>query len=199
MSSLEMTDRPCDACGEGTLTPSQRLRRIEYGGRVGDVLLRFSKCNVCRSELTNEEQSVLNRRAVNRFKKEVDGSPLGSQIRAMRKTANLTQIEAGALLGGGPVAFSKYENDDLLPDRAMATLLQLLISDPSLINQIKAIRGATSISTKKTFGEALPASPASMWVDTEDTEEDGGEVPYSVAVVRTEPFEEPARSPWGPH
>jgi HTH-type transcriptional regulator / antitoxin MqsA len=199
MPPIEMKLRTCDACGEGTLTPAQKLRRIEYGGRLGDVLLRFNKCNVCRSELTDEEAAVQNRRAVNRFKKEVDGVPLGSHIKAMRLAAKLTQAEAGALFGGGPVAFSKYENDDLIPDRAMSTLLQLLIADPALVNQVRLVRGATSVSTKKTFGNAQPASPTAMWVNAENSEEDGGDVHYSLSAESSTPFSVSSPSAWGPH
>lgn len=51
----------------------------------------------------------------------------------MRKTHALTQEQAGRLFGGGPVAFSKYENDDLVPDEAMANLLYMAIRHPEVV------------------------------------------------------------------
>lgn len=193
-----MINMKCDVCGEGTLRLSQRERKIEYAGSVGNVLLHFSKCDVCCSEITNEEQSVLNRQAVIRFKKIVDGVPLGVQIRAMRKAARLTQAEAGALLGGGPVAFSKYERDDLIPDAGMATLLRLLISDPSLIDQIRAQKSATSVATKKTLEAVHHSDPSSTWTFSHDLD-DEVDVITPVAVETREPYAQSADSPWGPH
>jgi HTH-type transcriptional regulator/antitoxin MqsA len=38
----------------------------------------------------------------------------------------MTQGQAAKLFGGGPVAFTKYENDDVMQSEAMDTLLRLV-------------------------------------------------------------------------
>jgi DNA-binding XRE family transcriptional regulator len=42
-----------------------------------------------------------------------------TQLRAMREDLGVTQKEASELVGGGPVAFSKYENEDVAQSVAM--------------------------------------------------------------------------------
>lgn len=189
----------CDVCGEGTVGPFTRVRQIEYAGAMGNVMLHFSRCNICCSEMTNEEQSMLNRRAVIRFKKMTDGVPLGYDIRLMRKTAKLSQVEAGSVLGGGPTAFSKYENDDLLPDAGMATLLRLLISDPTLVERIKAQKKETSIVTHRPFESMIPSQPSSVWLSTSDADdEDDHMSSYMTKFVEAQKPLMPGEN-WGPH
>lgn len=53
-----------------------------------------------------------------------------SEIREIRESLGLSQAEAGELLGGGPKAFSKYENGAVRPTAATANLLRLLRDNP---------------------------------------------------------------------
>lgn len=62
------------------------------------------------------------------------------QIRAIRKSLGLTQVEAGELLGGGPRAFTKYEAGTTKPAAAVANLLRLLDSDPSALSKLTGRR-----------------------------------------------------------
>lgn len=132
----------CPVCGMGSLVERHQHRPVEYQGVTVDVLLCFQECSTCGSELADQEYSLWNRRAVNRFKKSVDLIPLGSVIREMRKTAGLTQAQAGEVFGGGPVAFSKYENDDLIPEEPMANLLRLAIDDPGIAEHLQTLKSA---------------------------------------------------------
>ena len=52
------------------------------------------------------------------------------RIRAIRKRLELTQEEAGALLGGGPRAFTKYESGSMRPRAAARNLLRVLEAHP---------------------------------------------------------------------
>jgi HTH-type transcriptional regulator/antitoxin MqsA len=56
-------------------------------------------------------------RALNRLKARTEGLLEPEDIRRIRKRLGLTQEAAGELIGGGPRAFEKYENGDLLPSR----------------------------------------------------------------------------------
>jgi HTH-type transcriptional regulator / antitoxin MqsA len=170
MSRLE--NALCLVCGEGKVHREQTLRPIEYGGVVGHIPLSYTLCEVCGSETVDDHESTLNRRAYNRFKKQVDGVPLGSQIRTMRKVAGLSQAEAGALLGGGPVAFSKYESDDLIPDSGMANLLRLAIADASVISKLRELRSGGTASAIKVYQLPSIASASATWVNEEMAEEE---------------------------
>ena len=55
------------------------------------------------------------------------------RIRAIRKRLGLTQEEAGALLGGGPRAFTKYESGSMRPRAAASNLLRVLEAHPEVM------------------------------------------------------------------
>jgi HTH-type transcriptional regulator/antitoxin MqsA len=151
---------PCAICNQGFTSTVSKLRTVEHNKVSANVSFCYSVCDHCGSETVDQEQSVWNRREVNRFKKRVDHIPLGADILAMRKRSGLTQAQMGELLGGGPVAFSKYEHDDLIPDEAMANLLRLAIADQSLIKQLQSIKGeyvtvTTSLAGHWTYGPGV--------------------------------------------
>ena len=60
-------------------------------------------------------------------------------IRRIREGLGLTQVEAGELLGGGPRAFTKYENGTIRPTAAVSNLLRLLEKAP---HELKTLTGA---------------------------------------------------------
>jgi len=124
---------PCEACGEGSLHPQISWNEVEYKGRKGKICRHHSVCDKCGADLADADEMRLNRREWRRFCKEIDNVPLGKEIAAMRKRHGLTQEQAGRLFGGGPVAFSKYENDDLIPDEAMTNLLYMAIRHPEVV------------------------------------------------------------------
>lgn len=56
------------------------------------------------------------------------------EIKDIRVSLGLTQVEAGELLGGGPRAFTKYEAGTVTPSASTIRLLRLLEADPSMIS-----------------------------------------------------------------
>jgi len=197
MSSIvsQLNLNQCPLCSEGQVTELTRSRRFEHRHKVGIVALHFSSCNFCNAETVNDEQSILNRRELNRFKKQVDQVPLGSAIRAMRKLAELTQAQAGELFGGGPVAFSKYENDDLIPDEAMSNLLRLAIRNPEIIEQLREAKQHTFISqTVGTFSSAV-AHPSSAWVGDAFSDE-AHEADTTAEILMNKNYRKDAKQSW---
>jgi HTH-type transcriptional regulator/antitoxin MqsA len=129
-------NQTCPACG-GTGFLSQKTREIATYKGVSDVVEFHSHvCADCGGDFSTSEDARFNKRAIVRFRKTVDFVPMGCEIRAMRERAGLTIEKAGEYFGGGPVAFSKYENDDLIPDDAMVCLLKLAISDEAIAQKI---------------------------------------------------------------
>ena len=55
------------------------------------------------------------------------------EVRAIRKKLELSQMEAGELLGGGPRAFAKYEAGTIKPRASVVRLLRLLDQNPGTI------------------------------------------------------------------
>jgi DNA-binding transcriptional regulator YiaG len=55
------------------------------------------------------------------------------EIRRIRERLGLSQAEAGELLGGGPRAFTKYENGTIKPAASVANILRLLDANPAAL------------------------------------------------------------------
>lgn len=60
------------------------------------------------------------------FKKEVDGLLTGEEIRKIHLLLRITQNEAASIFGGGTVACSKYENNDVIQSVSMDKLLHVV-------------------------------------------------------------------------
>lgn len=65
----------------------------------------------------------------------------GDEIRAYRKRMKLKQDTASALFGGGKVAFSRYENDDITQNTAMDNLLRLCMDAPINLLKLASLKG----------------------------------------------------------
>ena len=116
----------CPICGEGHVTEQVQSVETEYKGHKAQLLLHFKLCDTCTSDFAGAAESKLNKRVLMAFRKSVDGLLTGADIIALRKQYNLTQAQSARLFGGGPVAFSKYENDDVAQSESMDTLLRLV-------------------------------------------------------------------------
>lgn len=116
----------CPICGEGHVTDHVDQVESEYKGHTKLLPMHYRLCDACHSDFAGPAEAKLNKRANMAFRKSVDGLLTRSEITALRARYQLTQAEAAKLFGGGPVAFSKYENDDVAQSEAMDTLLRLV-------------------------------------------------------------------------
>lgn len=135
--------RTCPACGEGRLQPQAEREAAEHHGQSGELVLRFAVCDTCGADLTSAKDARHNKRAMNAFKKRVDGLLAGDEIKGFRERFKLTQKLAAELIGGGEVAFSRYESDDIVQSAAMDTALRLCISSPSNLLTLAQIKGVS--------------------------------------------------------
>lgn len=124
------SNNQCPICGEGNLQPRVGKNLVEYKGQSEELELQFSLCDACGSEQSDSAQLRTNKRAMVAFKKAVDGLLSGTEVRAIREELGLSQAEAAQIFGGGPVAFSKYESDDVSQSEAMDKLLRLAAELP---------------------------------------------------------------------
>ncbi len=134
----------CPLCGEGHLTSRTEETVTEHAGQQGKVLLRFTECDACGSEIADEANSRSNKRAVLAFRKSVDGLLTGAEVRTLREKYVITQDQAARLFGGGPKAFSKYEADDVAHSVSMDNLLRLVARSDEAFWELVALKGMTS-------------------------------------------------------
>ena len=133
----------CSICGEGRVTDHVDQVEAEYNGHKGNVPLHYQLCDACMSDSAGAVQMRANKRGMIAFRKQVDGLLSGAEILALRKRYGLNQQQAARLFGGGPVAFSKYENDDVAHSEAMDKLLRLVLRSESVFWELVEQEGMT--------------------------------------------------------
>ncbi len=84
------------------------------------------------------------------------------EIKKIRQSLGLSQIEAGELLGGGPSAFAKYENGSVKPSVALVKMLRFLQERPE---ELAAIDGR---EIQKTKSRSMPFDVTSEHVSALD-------------------------------
>jgi HTH-type transcriptional regulator / antitoxin MqsA len=135
------TQALCPLCGEGHVTAQVEQVENEYKGKSALLPQHFKQCDHCGSDFAGAAEAKLNKRALMAWRKAVDGLLTGAEIVALRNQYNLTQAQAAQLFGGGPVAFSKYENDDVAQSEAMDTLLRLVRRSPEAFRALQEEKG----------------------------------------------------------
>lgn len=144
------TQEPCPLCGEGHVTEQVQEVETEYRGHKTMLPLHYKLCDHCLSDFAGAEEGRRNKRAMQAFRKRIDGLLTGTEITALRKQYGLTQVQAARLFGGGPVAFSKYENDDVAQSEAMDTLLRLVRRSAAIFWELVEEKGMRAeFMTKK--------------------------------------------------
>ena len=134
-------DLRCPICEEGNLNEKIGKNRVDYKGETTELDLHFSVCDSCGSEQANARQVRKNKRYMAAFKKQVDGLLTGSEVRSVREGLGLKQLDAAKIFGGGPVAFSKYEADDVTQSEAMDKLLRVAAKVPEAFDYLVNLAG----------------------------------------------------------
>ena len=133
----------CQICGEGHLEARVEKNPVEYKSVSNALDMHYSICSACGSELASAIDTRSNKRAMMAFKKAVDGLLTGVQVRALREKLGINQAQAAQIFGGGPVAFSKYESDDVAQSEAMDKLLRLAETVPAAFAHLAEDAGVT--------------------------------------------------------
>jgi HTH-type transcriptional regulator/antitoxin MqsA len=148
------TDLTCAVCGDGRLHLEQSEKEVEIDGVTHKIPFRTHWCEACGSKQGLNEDLRFNARAMRQIRKKHSGLLTGEEVRASRKCLHLSQEQAAQLFGGGPVAFSKYENDEITQSDAMDRLIWLVARFPSLMiplaNRLKmALPGPAKVVVEK--------------------------------------------------
>jgi HTH-type transcriptional regulator/antitoxin MqsA len=126
-------DNICAVCGEGRLHPEVSSNKLVIDGISYEVAMHTHWCDQCATKFATNADLRLNARAARQAKKTHYGLLTGEQVRQCRKNLGLNQDQAARLFGGGPVAFSKYENDEVIQSESMDRLIWLVTKFPSLM------------------------------------------------------------------
>lgn len=148
---IEMTvsGERCPICGQGHLVEATEFNMVEYGGRTTSLPMLYSVCDVCGSDQSDAAQTRANKRAMIAFRKQVAGLLTGAEVRALRERLGLNQTQAARIFGGGPVAFSKYENDDVAQSEAMDRLLRVAGEVPGALACLGRLSGVDVVHARE--------------------------------------------------
>jgi len=125
-------------CGNDDLHLDESEKLVKIEGTEVNVPFHLHWCEACGSEIALNEDLRFNARAMRQARKKHYGFLTGEEVRIIRKQLGLSQEQAAQLFGGGPVAFSKYENDEVTQSEAMDRLIWLVGSFPELVRLIAA-------------------------------------------------------------
>jgi HTH-type transcriptional regulator/antitoxin MqsA len=81
-----------------------------------------------------------------------------AHVRKVRLSLNLTQEEAGEIIGGGKRAFQKYESGTAPPSDAAVGLIEILAKSPKQLEVLRALRRSAGTGrVAKKAGHRTPA------------------------------------------
>ncbi|MDT8841028.1 type II toxin-antitoxin system MqsA family antitoxin [Paraburkholderia fungorum] len=139
----------CPLCGEGQLHRQRTAEEVTENGVSGLVDMQFEVCDSCGGEMAGKESARANKRAISRFRKHAAGLLVGDEIAEIRRTYELRQEDAAVIFGGGPVAFSKYECDDVAQSVAMDKTLRVCSTFPPAFFQYAELAGQDHLLDSK--------------------------------------------------
>ncbi len=131
---MEKTLR-CHECASD-MVRDRRPHEVVYKGHSVTVAQSGWYCTACAEVVIDGTDMTVLEEAFLHLKAEVDGILTPAEVTRIRKHLGLSQRRAGALLGGGPRSFQKYESGADWVTRAMANLLRLLDKDPSRLAEL---------------------------------------------------------------
>lgn len=122
-------DHVCHVCGAAGMERDSASMEFEYKGHMLTADVHFHFCDACGAEFGLAVDQRDTARSQNRARKAHDGLLRGEEIKAIRNALGVTQAKAQELFGGGPVSFSKYENDEVIHSRLLDGTLRLMKAD----------------------------------------------------------------------
>jgi HTH-type transcriptional regulator / antitoxin MqsA len=129
----------CVACGKGTLETGMRDIDYTYKGETTVIQnVRGEFCAACSEAVLDKDEAARVSALMLEFNKSVNASLVDPIfVSRIRKKLALDQREAGEIFGGGPNAFSRYENGKTKPPLALVKLLKVLERHPDLLAEIR--------------------------------------------------------------
>lgn len=131
-----MTDPVCPETG-APMYRGVRPMTLTYKGNNVTFDMPGWYCDQSEESIHTSEDMKVSDRMLNHLKAKGEGLLEPEEIRRIRKKLHLSQEAAGLLIGGGPRAFQKYENGDLLPSRAISSALALLDHNPESLSVLE--------------------------------------------------------------
>jgi HTH-type transcriptional regulator/antitoxin MqsA len=114
-----------------------RPMEISYKGQSTTVEMPGWYCHESGESIHTAEDMRVSDAALKELRLEVENLLKPQDVKRIRTKIGLTQREAGTILGGGPNAFQKYEQDTVTVSKPMSNLLRVLERHPEEVEELK--------------------------------------------------------------
>jgi HTH-type transcriptional regulator/antitoxin MqsA len=134
-----MDERICPETG-AVMVRGTRPVTLAYKGRSITVDMPGWYAEGIEDGIHDGNDMKVSDRALHRLKARAEGLLEPEDIRRIRRNLGLSQREAGAVIGGGPNAFQKYEAGDVVVSHAISSALRILDAYPDALAILLAHR-----------------------------------------------------------
>ena len=132
-----MTKAPvCPETGK-PMVRDTRPMEISYKGQSATIDMPGWYCHESGESIHTAEDMKVSDAALKELRLQVENLLKPQEVKRIRTKIGLTQREAGAILGGGPNAFQKYEQDTVTVSKPMSNLLRVLERHPEEVEELR--------------------------------------------------------------
>lgn len=126
-------------CPETGKPMARGLRPLEvsYKGQSTTVEMPGWYCGDSSESIHTADDLKVSDAALKELRVEVENLLSPQEIKRIRTAIGLNQREAGAILGGGPNAFQKYEQNTVTVSKPMSNLLRVLERHPEEVEELR--------------------------------------------------------------
>ena len=114
-----------------------RPMEISYKGQSTNVDMPGWYCDESGESIHTAEDMKVSDTALKELRLQVENLLKPQDVKRIRTKIGLTQREAGSILGGGPNAFQKYEQDTVTVSKPMSNLLRVLERHPEEVEELR--------------------------------------------------------------
>jgi HTH-type transcriptional regulator/antitoxin MqsA len=114
-----------------------RPMTITYKGQSASFDMPGWYCDESGESIHTAEDIKVSDAALKELKIKVENLLRPHEVRQIREKFGLTQREAGAIIGGGPNAFQKYEQGTVTVSKGISNFLRVLERHPEEIEVLK--------------------------------------------------------------
>ena len=148
---MSEAERSCPVCGE-RLVRGVKPQTYKYKEAEAVLNIAGQYCTKCGEGVLEGADLRASELGYAEFKARHDGVLSPNEVGRIREHLALSQQDAGRLLGGGKMMFSKYENGRAAPSVAMSNLLRLLDRHPQLLAELQGFAPESAEPTEKEPG-----------------------------------------------
>jgi HTH-type transcriptional regulator / antitoxin MqsA len=132
-----MTKAPvCPETGK-PMVRDTRPMEISYKGQSTTIDMPGWYCHESGESIHTAEDMKVSDAALKELRLQVENLLKPQEVKRIRTKIGLTQREAGTILGGGPNAFQKYEQDTVTVSKPMSNLLRVLERHPEEVEELR--------------------------------------------------------------